>query len=72
MAAVAVEPVVVRLDRGEPRTAVSQLRRDLEHVRDARELPGLPASVALDLVPAVRGVVAARRLVRRGAGMTPA
>ena len=72
VAAVADEPVVVCLDRGEPRAAVCQLRRDLEHVRDTRELSRLRASVAVDVVPAVRGVVAARGLVRRGAGVTPA
>jgi hypothetical protein len=70
VAAVADEPVVVCLDRGEPRAAVCQLRRDLEHVRDARELSRLSPPVAVDVVPAVRGLVAARGLVRGGVGVT--
>ena len=72
VAAVAGEPVVVRLDPGEPGAVVCRLRRDLEHVRDPRQLPRLSPSVAVDVVPPVRGMVAARGLVRRGAGVTPA
>jgi hypothetical protein len=72
VAADAFEPVVVRVDRGEPGALVPQLRRDLEHIRDARELPWLPASVAVDVLPALRGLVVARRLVPSHAGVTPA
>jgi carbonic anhydrase len=43
-----------------------RLRHDLEHVRHARPVPGLRAQVAVDIVPALRAVVAARGLVRGG------
>ena len=36
----------------------------LEHLRDRRRLPGLPAPVARDAVPALRRLVAAPRVVR--------
>ena len=40
------------------------VRHAVEHVQHARSLSRLPASVALDVVPSLRRLVAARRLVR--------
>jgi hypothetical protein len=59
VAAVAVEPLVVLLDRRS--RAVFRIVLDgVEHVRDPRPMSGLQSPLALDLVLAVQRVVAAR------------
>src|SRR3954467_3687946 len=62
--AAGAERSLVLQRRVRARTAVLGLRHRLEHVLDERPLPGLPAPVALDVVPPLPRVVAARRLVR--------
>jgi uncharacterized protein YdhG (YjbR/CyaY superfamily) len=64
MASGAVLPLVVSVDRYAG-TILRSMRHRVEHVRDAWALSGLQPSMAVDLVPAVRRLVAARRLVRR-------
>jgi len=53
------EPVVLLVER-RAGTLFRVVRRRVEHVQHARALPWLPASVAVDLVPALRRMVAAR------------
>jgi len=57
------KPVVLR-SQAHTRAAVSIVRNGVEHVFDARPVPGLRASVAVDVVPGVRAAVTARGLVR--------
>jgi hypothetical protein len=63
MAPEAIRPVVLLRDRYAG-TAVRFLHDELEHLRDAREVSGLPASMDVDVVSTLPPVVAARRLVR--------
>ncbi len=63
VAAVAVEPVVL-LERGHARAVPRRLRHVVEHIRDARALPRMRSSVAMDVVSPLRGVVSSRGLVR--------
>src|SRR5262245_12140127 len=64
LAPVGGKPVVLRGGRN-ARTVFPRMPYRLEYVHDARAMPWLRASVDLDLVSAVRGMVAARGLVRR-------
>jgi hypothetical protein len=52
------------LERRRPGTAVRGVRDVVEHVRDARAMPWLLTPVDVDVVPAMRRMVAARGLVR--------
>src|SRR4051794_34155601 len=70
--AAGAERSLVLQRRVRARTAVLGLRHRLEHVLDERPLPGLPAPVALDIVPPLPRVVAARRLVRVRIELRPA
>jgi hypothetical protein len=63
MAADALEHLVLR-SLHFAGTAICRLRHDVEHVPDARDLSRLSTPMALDLMPAMRGLVASRGLVR--------
>ena len=47
------------LERPGPRTSVPILRDLLEYVPDARPMPGLRPSMAMDILPALQRVVPA-------------
>ena len=67
LAARAIEPLVVSLHR-HAGAVLRRVRHDVEHVLHARTLSRLRSSVAVDVVSAMRGLVAASRLVRRRKG----
>ena len=67
LAATGIEPLVLQPPRY-ARTAVRQLRDDLEYVRNAWPLPRVRAPMAVDDLPAVRHRVAAPGLVRGDSG----
>lgn len=62
LASVRIEPLELHLDR-HAGAGVSWMRNGVEYVRDEGTMPGLSASVAMDVVSAVCGVVAACRMV---------
>lgn len=62
VAPVGVEPLELYFERC-ARAGVSRLRDGMEYVRDEGPMSGVRASVAMDVVFAVRGVVAARGMV---------
>jgi hypothetical protein len=63
LAAIGSEPVVLHLVR-HARAAIRKLLDRVEHVFDRRALPRMSSSVAVDVLPAMRAVVSAHRLVR--------
>jgi len=63
VAARCVEPLVLRLGR-HAWTVLRELRHGVEYVFNPRTLPRLPASMAVDIVPAMQSVVETRGVVR--------
>ena len=63
LAAAGVQPLVLQLLRHSG-AAVQCVRHVVEHVSHQGPLPGLPASVAMDVMPSMHAVVVTRRLVR--------
>jgi hypothetical protein len=55
MAAVTFEPMVLRFGRWS-RASVQELRHGVEHIRDARAMSRMHASMAMDFVPALPSV----------------
>ena len=71
VAAVACEPLGVFFGWN-PRAVLRKLRHGMEHVCDWGALSGLSASVAVDVLSSLRGMVAAHRLVRAWSGIAVA
>jgi hypothetical protein len=63
LAPIGLEPLVLQVRRYS-RAVLPSVRDGLEHIFDAGTLSGLQPPVALDLMPSLRRVVVARRLVR--------
>ena len=64
MATARVEPLELLFD-AQPRTVLRRVRHGMEYVPDQRTMSWLQPPVAMDVVPPLSPVVAARGLVRR-------